>query len=77
MSLSPGTRLGPYEIVAPLGAGGMGEIYRTRDPRLGREVAIKVLPASFYRDPERLRRFEQEARAAFIPMVAVSISPSR
>jgi len=45
----------------------MGEIYRTRDPRLGREVAIKVLPASFYRDPERLRRFEQEARAAFIP----------
>jgi eukaryotic-like serine/threonine-protein kinase len=64
MALSPGTKLGPYEIVASLGAGGMGEVYRTRDPRLGREVAIKVLPASFYRDPERLRRFEQEARAA-------------
>lgn len=64
MSLSPGTKLGPYEVVAPLGAGGMGEIYRARDPRLNREVAIKVLPASFYSDPERLRRFEQEARAA-------------
>ena len=64
MALTSGTKLGPYEIVAPLGAGGMGEVYRTRDPRLGREVAIKVLPASFYRDPERLRRFEQEARAA-------------
>ena len=64
MALTSGTRLGPYEIVAPLGAGGMGEVYRSRDSRLGREVAIKVLPASFHRDPERLRRFEQEARAA-------------
>src|ERR1700730_13234434 len=64
MSLAPGTRLGPYEIVAPLGAGGMGEVYCARDTRLGREVAIKVLPASFSTDPERLRRFEQEARAA-------------
>jgi eukaryotic-like serine/threonine-protein kinase len=64
MTLAPGTKLGPYEIVAPLGVGGMGEVYRTRDPRLGREVAIKVLSPSFYRDPERLRRFEQEARAA-------------
>jgi eukaryotic-like serine/threonine-protein kinase len=64
MSLTPGTKLGPYEIVAPLGAGGMGEVYRARDTRLGREVAIKVLPASFSTDPERLRRFEQEARAA-------------
>lgn len=64
MVLSAGTKLGPYEIIAPLGAGGMGEVYRTRDPRLGREVAIKVLPASFHRDPERLRRFEQEARTA-------------
>src|SRR5450755_133082 len=64
MVLRSGTKLGPYEIIAPLGAGGMGEVYRTRDPRLGREVAIKILPASFYRDPERLRRFEQEARAA-------------
>jgi Tol biopolymer transport system component len=64
MSLSAGTRLGPYEIVAALGAGGMGEVYRAKDPRLGREVAIKVLPASFSQDPDRLKRFEQEARAA-------------
>jgi Tol biopolymer transport system component len=64
MPLSPGTRLGPYEIVAPLGAGGMGEVYRAKDPRLGRDVAVKILPVSFSRDPERLRRFEQEARAA-------------
>jgi hypothetical protein len=62
MSLSTGTRLGPYEILAPIGAGGMGEVYRARDPRLGREVAIKVLPASFSIDADRLRRFEQEAR---------------
>ena len=64
MSLSAGARLGPYEILAPLGAGGMGEVYRAKDPRLGREVAVKVLPASFSTDPDRLRRFEQEARAA-------------
>ena len=64
MTLAAGKRLGPYEIVASLGAGGMGEVYRARDPRLGREVAIKVLPASFSADPDRLRRFEQEARAA-------------
>ncbi|HSP95024.1 MAG TPA: protein kinase [Thermoanaerobaculia bacterium] len=64
MTISSGTRLGPYEVLAPLGAGGMGEVYRARDPRLGREVAIKVLPASFSTDPERLRRFQQEARAA-------------
>ncbi len=63
MALSAGTRLGPYEIVAPLGAGGMGEVYRGRDPRLGRDVAIKILPQSFASDPDRLRRFEQEARA--------------
>jgi serine/threonine protein kinase len=66
MSLDSGSRLGPYEILAPLGAGGMGEVYRARDPRLGREVAIKILPASFSSDPERLRRFEQEARSAGI-----------
>src|ERR1043165_6562821 len=59
-----GSRLGPYEILSPLGAGGMGEVYRARDTRLGREVAIKVLPDEFARDPERLRRFEGEARAA-------------
>jgi len=64
MTLSPGTRLGPYEILAPLGAGGMGEVYRARDTRLGREVAVKVLPSAFSADPDRLRRFEQEARAA-------------
>ena len=64
MALTPGSRLGPYEIVAPIGAGGMGEVYRGRDPRLGRDVAIKVLPASFSQDADRLRRFEQEAKAA-------------
>src|SRR5438876_6298440 len=64
MTLATGTKLGPYEILAPLGAGGMGEVYRARDTRLGREVAIKVLPESFSKDPDRLRRFEQEARAA-------------
>jgi eukaryotic-like serine/threonine-protein kinase len=63
MPLSAGSRLGPYEIVSPLGAGGMGEVYRARDPRLGREVAIKVLPESLATEPARLQRFEQEARA--------------
>ena len=64
MALAAGTRLGPYEIGDPLGAGGMGEVYRAKDPRLGREVAIKVLPSSFSQDVDRLKRFEQEARAA-------------
>src|ERR1700748_3656895 len=64
MPLSAGEKLGLYEILAPIGAGGMGEVYRAKDPRLGREVAIKVLPASFSQDPDRLKRFEQEARAA-------------
>ena len=64
MPLSGGTRLGPYEIVAPLGAGGMGEVYRASDPRLGRQVALKVLPAEMYRDESVRARFEQEARAA-------------
>jgi eukaryotic-like serine/threonine-protein kinase len=63
MAIASGTKLGPYEIQSPLGAGGMGEVYRARDPRLGREVAIKILPSSPAPDPERLRRFEQEARA--------------
>ncbi|HEV8230852.1 MAG TPA: protein kinase [Thermoanaerobaculia bacterium] len=64
MTLAAGSRLGPYEIVSALGAGGMGEVYRAKDPRLGRDVAVKVLPASFSDDADRLRRFEQEARAA-------------
>src|ERR1700741_4313029 len=64
MPLPTGTKLGPYELQGAIGAGGMGEVYRARDPRLNREVAIKVLPVSFASDSERLHRFEQEARAA-------------
>ncbi len=64
MTLSAGTRLGPYEILSPLGAGGMGEVFRARDARLGREVAVKVLPGELAGDPDRLRRFEQEAQSA-------------
>src|SRR5262245_24067691 len=60
--LIPGTRLGPYEVVGSLGAGGMGEVYRARDTKLGRDVAIKVLPAALASSPERLDRFEREAR---------------
>ena len=63
MALTSGTKVGPYEIVAPLGAGGMGEVYRARDTRLGRDVALKILPESFARETDRLHRFEQEARA--------------
>jgi len=63
MLLSPGQKLGPYEIMSPLGSGGMGEVHRARDPRLGREVAIKVLPEGVASTPERLARFEREARA--------------
>lgn len=64
MGLAAGTHLGPYEILSPLGAGGMGEVYRARDLRLGWDVAVKILPADYATDPDRLRRFEQEARAA-------------
>ena len=63
-ALQPGARLGPYEIVAPLGAGGMGEVFRARDTRLGRDVAVKVLPEEISRDAKRRARFEQEARTA-------------
>jgi len=64
MTIAPGARLGPYEVTAVIGAGGMGEVYRAHDTRLDRDVAIKVLPPEFAADPDRLRRFEQEARAA-------------
>src|SRR5881227_1757767 len=64
MALTSGTKLGPYEIQSPIGAGGMGEVYRARDTRLSRDVAIKILPASFSADPDRLQRFAQESRAA-------------
>ena len=64
MALSSGTKLGPYEIQSLLGAGGMGEVYRAHDSRLNRTVAIKVLPASFSADQDRMQRFSQEARAA-------------
>src|SRR6266404_9361016 len=68
MPLSIGTRLGHYEILAPLGAGGMGEVYRARDPRLNRDVAIKVLPERLAKDPQALARFESEAK----PVAALS-----
>ena len=63
MALAPGTKLGPYEVVSPIGAGGMGEVYRARDSRLGRDVAVKVLATEVASDPGRLRRFELEARS--------------
>src|SRR5678815_4705458 len=63
MRLVPGTRLGPFEVVAPLGAGGMGEVYRARDTRLGRDIALKVLPTELAENADRLARFEREARA--------------
>ncbi len=62
MSLSPGTRLGSYEVTALIGSGGMGEVYRARDTKLGRDVALKVLPDVFADDPERLARFQRQAR---------------
>ena len=62
MPLEIGARLGPYEVLGPLGAGGMGEVYRARDTKLDRDVAIKVLPESFATDPDRLARFDREAK---------------
>jgi len=64
MLVPPRSRLGPYEIVSPLGSGGMGEVYRARDPRLERDVAIKILPERFATDPDLKLRFEREAKAA-------------
>ena len=64
MALQTGMQVGPYQILGALGAGGMGEVYRARDTRMGREVALKVLPASYAADPDRLHRFEREARTA-------------
>src|SRR4051812_33958318 len=62
MSLTPGSRVGPYEVVSPLGSGGMGEVFRARDARLKRDVALKVLPLSAVSDPDRRARFEREAQ---------------
>src|SRR5688572_23398 len=67
MSLQPGQRLGVYEVVAPIGAGGMGEVYRARDTRLHREVALKILPDVFAFDPDRLARFDREAQLLAAP----------
>ena len=67
VSLTAGTRLGPYEIVSALGAGGMGEVYRARDTKLGREVALKILPDAFANDADRLARFQREAQIARVP----------
>src|SRR5438045_4842427 len=61
MKLAPGTRLGPYEVISPVGAGGMGEVYRAKDTQLKRDVALKVLPSAFANDPERMARFRREA----------------
>ena len=62
MAIQPGIHVGPYEILSAIGAGGMGEVYRARDPKLGRDVAIKVLPEAFARDAERMARFQREAK---------------
>jgi eukaryotic-like serine/threonine-protein kinase len=75
MLLPPGTRLGPYEIVAPIAAGGMGEVYRARDSRLQRDVAVKVLPELFASDPDRRVRFEREAQAVATATMAASTDP--
>jgi serine/threonine protein kinase len=69
VALVTGSRLGPYEVIAAIGKGGMGEVYRARDTRLGRDVALKILPEAFAADPERLARFEREAR-----MLAIAVN---
>jgi len=62
LALTPGTRLGVYEVIAPIGEGGMGQVYRATDTTLGRQIAIKILPDAFASDPDRMARFEREAR---------------
>ena len=69
MNLVAGTQVGPYEIVPPIGAGGMGEVYRARDKRLGRDVATKILPESFARESDRLHRYVKPARVAPLTIV--------
>ena len=79
MPLRSGVRLGPYEVLAPLGVGGMGEVYRARDAKLGRDVAVKILPDAFSGDPERVARFEREARLLALnhPNIAAIHEPRR
>jgi serine/threonine protein kinase len=79
MSLPEGSRLGAYEVVALIGAGGMGEVYRARDTKLDREVAIKILPDAFACDPERVARFEREAKtlATLITHISARSRPGR
>ena len=77
MPLFPGAKLGPYEIVAAIGAGGMGEVYRARDTRLGRDVAVKVLPQHLSSNPELKERFDREARAIFVVEPCADLHASR
>ena len=72
MSLTPGTRLGIYEVTAKIGEGGMGEVYRARDTKLDRDVALKVLPEAFTSDPDRLARFEREAKVTCPPEIVAA-----
>jgi serine/threonine protein kinase len=72
-TLVSGSKLGPYEIVGPLGAGGMGEVYRGRDTKLGRDVALKVLPEAFARDAQRLARFQRKAKASLHSIIPTSL----
>jgi serine/threonine protein kinase len=77
MTLQAGTKLGPYEILSPLGAGGMGEVYRATDTRLGRQVALKVLPPNVANNPARLARFQREAQVlASLRMTIQTVSPN-
>jgi len=77
MTLQAGTKLGPYEILSPLGAGGMGEVYRAHDVKLGRDVALKVLPGFFANDSDRMARFQREAQVlASLWMTVQTVSPN-